>query len=116
MIDVFDKNKDGKISFTEFVSGLSSLHSDGPLEDKVKFVFNIYDMDGDGFISNGELFKVLKMMVGTNLKDTELQQLVDRTIIQLDKDFDGMISSREFCEGIKNINLVEKLNLQLDER
>ena len=115
MIDVIDKNKDGKISFTEFVSGLSSLHSDGPLEDKVKFVFNIYDMDGDGFISNGELFKVLKMMVGTNLKDTELQQLVDRTIIQLDKDFDGMISYPEFCEGIKNINVGENLKLQLDE-
>ena len=58
VIDVFDKNKDGKISFTEFVSGLSSLHSDGPIENKIKFVFSIYDMDNDGFISNGELFKV----------------------------------------------------------
>ncbi len=29
VIDVFDKNKDGKISFTEFVTGLSSLHADG---------------------------------------------------------------------------------------
>ncbi len=62
VIDVFDKNKDGKISFTEFVSGLSSLHSDGPLEDKIKFVFSIYDMDGDGFISNGELFKVSDLL------------------------------------------------------
>lgn len=25
--------------------------------------FKVYDMDGDGFISNGELFLVLKMMV-----------------------------------------------------
>eukprot|EP00831_Metopus_contortus_P047449 TRINITY_DN3829_c0_g1_i2.p2 TRINITY_DN3829_c0_g1~~TRINITY_DN3829_c0_g1_i2.p2 ORF type:complete len:154 (-),score=26.82 TRINITY_DN3829_c0_g1_i2:51-512(-) len=31
VIDVFDKNKDGKISFTEFISGLSSLHSEGPI-------------------------------------------------------------------------------------
>ena len=27
-------------------------------------------MDKDGFISNGELFQVLKMMVGNNLKGT----------------------------------------------
>lgn len=27
-------------------------------------------MDRDGFISNGELFLVLKMMVGSNLKVT----------------------------------------------
>ena len=30
--------------------------------------FKVYDMDRDGFISNGELFLVLKMMVGSNLK------------------------------------------------
>jgi len=39
---------------------------------------------------------VLKMMVGTNLTDVQLQQLVDRTIIKADKDFDGKISFDEF--------------------
>lgn len=38
-------------------------------------------MDRDGYISNGELFQVLKMMVGSNLKDTQLQQIVDKTIL-----------------------------------
>ena len=42
-------------------------------------------MDGDGYISNGELFQVLKMMVGSNLKDTQLQQIVDKTILFADK-------------------------------
>jgi serine/threonine-protein phosphatase 2B regulatory subunit len=30
-------------------------------------------MNNDGFISNGELFTVLKMMVGANLTDVQLQ-------------------------------------------
>ena len=38
-------------------------------------IFKIYDIDGDGYISNGELFKVLKMMVGNNLTDIQLQQV-----------------------------------------
>jgi len=59
--------------------------------------FKIYDMDGDGYISNGELFQVLKMMVGNNLKDTQLQQIVDKTIINADTDGDGKISFEEFC-------------------
>ena len=42
-------------------------------------------MDNDGYVSNGELFQVLKMMVGNNLKDTQLQQIVDKTIILYDK-------------------------------
>ena len=49
-------------------------------------------MDRDGYISNGELFQVLKMMVGSNLKDTQLQQIVDKTILYADKDNDGKIS------------------------
>ncbi len=35
-------------------------------------------MDRDGYISNGELFIVLKMMVGQNLRDEQLQQIVDK--------------------------------------
>jgi Ca2+-binding EF-hand superfamily protein len=41
----------------------------------VAVIFKMYDIDGDGFISNGELFKVLKMMVGSNLTDVQLQQV-----------------------------------------
>ena len=59
--------------------------------------FQVYDINQDGFISNGELFTVLKMMVGNNLKEVQLQQIVDKTILQFDKDGDGKISYEEFC-------------------
>jgi hypothetical protein len=32
------------------------------------------------------------MMVGSNLKESQLQQIVDKTIIYADKDKDGKIS------------------------
>lgn len=38
------------------------------------------------------------MMVGNNLNDVQLQQLVDRTIIKADEDLDGKISFDEFCK------------------
>lgn len=74
----------------------------GDKESKLRFAFRIYDMDNDGYISNGELFQVLKMMVGNNLKDTQLQQIVDKTILFADKDEDGRISFEEFC-SVSNI-------------
>ena len=46
------------------------------------------------------LVEVLKMMVGSNLTETQLQQIVDKTILQLDKDQDGMINYQEFCDII----------------
>jgi serine/threonine-protein phosphatase 2B regulatory subunit len=76
-------------------------------KDKIDFAFKIYDIDGDGFISNGELFTVLKGMVGDNLNDVQLQQIVDKTIIEADKDGDGKLSLEEFAEVLKENSDVE---------
>jgi serine/threonine-protein phosphatase 2B regulatory subunit len=37
-------------------------------DDHLIVAFKVYDMDRDGYISNGELYLVLKQMVGNNLK------------------------------------------------
>ena len=66
-------------------------------------------MDNDGFVSNGELFQVLKMMVGNNLKDTQLQQIVDKTIQFADKDDDGKIDFEEFCALVGNMGVHKKM-------
>lgn len=68
------------------------------LHNTTAVAFKIYDVDKDGFISNGELFQVLKLMVGDNLQDVQLQQIVDKTIIYADKDGDGRVSFGEFCQ------------------
>ena len=71
---------EGKLWYNKGIAALYGTDDDK----KLKFAFDIYDIDKDGFISNGELFTVLKMMVGNNLTDLQLQQLVDRTIIKAD--------------------------------
>jgi serine/threonine-protein phosphatase 2B regulatory subunit len=57
------------------------------------------------------LFTVLKMMVGSNLTDMQLQQLVDRTIIKADLDYDGRISFQEFKNMVKDLDVATKLTL-----
>jgi len=92
--------------------------------------FKVYDVDRDGFISNGELFLVLKMMVGNNLKvrcahlhltfhltrfqDQQLQQIVDKTIMEGDHDRDGKLSFEEFAQMVSNtVSSVSKSLKQL---
>ncbi|KAL9045753.1 MAG: hypothetical protein Q9214_001260 [Letrouitia sp. 1 TL-2023] len=75
MIAIFDEDGGGDVDFQEFVSGLSAFSSKGNKEEKLRFAFKVYDIDRDDYISNGELFIVLKMMVGSNLKDQQLQQV-----------------------------------------
>lgn len=120
VIDLFDSDGNGEVDFKEFINGISQFSVRGDKQAKLKcnqtslltyvrlltfcknisislfllrsVAFKVYDMDRDGYISNGELFAVLKMMVGSNLKDTQLQQIVDKTIINADKDGDGKIN------------------------
>jgi serine/threonine-protein phosphatase 2B regulatory subunit len=68
-------------------------------------------MDRDGFISNGELFLVLKMMVGNNLKDAQLQQIVDKTIMEADQDGDGKINFEEFKAMVANTDIAKQMTL-----
>ena len=87
------------------MTGLSAFSSKGNKEEKLRFAFRVYDIDRDGYISNGELFIVLKMMVGNNLKDVQLQQIVDKTIMEADKDGDGKISFQEFTHMVESTDV-----------
>ena len=53
--------------------------------------------------------QVLKMMVGNNLKETQLQQIVDKTILFADKDGDGKINFEEFCDVVGNTDVHKKM-------
>ncbi|XP_036289073.1 calcineurin subunit B type 2 [Pipistrellus kuhlii] len=113
VFEVFDADGDGQVDFEEFVAGTSQFSIRSDEEQKLRFAFNIYDMDKDGYISNGELFQVLKMMVGNNLKDWELQQVVDKSIIILDTDGDGRLSYEEFRAAVSSLEVHKQLVVQV---
>nr|AGJ95086.1 calcineurin regulatory B subunit [Mucor lusitanicus] len=113
MIAIFDEDGGGDVDFHEFIKGLSAFSARGNKREKLEFAFKVYDMDRDGFISNGELFLVLKMMVGSNLKDNhQLQQIVDKTIMEADKDGDGKISFEEFLVMVENTDVAKQMTLE----
>ncbi|XP_064623517.1 calcineurin subunit B type 1 [Lineus longissimus] len=113
VIDIFDTDGNGEVDFKEFIEGMSQFSVKGDKEAKLRFAFKIYDMDKDGYISNGELFQVLKMMVGSNLKDAQLQQIVDKTIIHADVDKDGKISFDEFCTVVRSMDVHKKMVIDI---
>ncbi|KAI8050259.1 calcineurin subunit B [Syncephalis plumigaleata] len=111
LIAIFDEDGGGDVDFQEFIRGLSVFSVNSNKMEKLRYAFKVYDMDRDGFISNGELFLVLKMMVGNNLKDQQLQQIVDKTIMEADKDGDGHISFEEFCSFVETTDVAKQLTL-----
>ncbi len=86
--ECLDVNDDGEVEFAEFVDGLAVFSSRCSRLEKIRckpyyyfslyfydflVAFNIYDIDKDGYISNGELFLSLKIMSGDHLDDIQLQ-------------------------------------------
>lgn len=113
LMDVFDEDGSGTIDFQEFISGLSAFSGKTSKIDKLKFAFKIYDIDRDGYIGNGELFVVMKMMVGKNLQDEELQQIVDKTLMEADEDDDGRLNFEEFKKAVDSKSVASSLTLNM---
>ena len=61
-------------------------------------MFEVYDIDKDGFVGNKDLFLTMKTMIGQDLSDAQIQNIVDKTIQDMDDDKDGKLSFPEFTK------------------
>jgi serine/threonine-protein phosphatase 2B regulatory subunit len=80
IIALFDKEGTDEINFKHFVKTLWVFSSKSGIEKKMKAAFDVYDVNGDGKISDVDLFSVLKLMAGTNLSDDVLRDIAKETI------------------------------------
>jgi len=101
----FDTNGDNEVDFREFMVSLS-VTSRGTIQQKLEWAFNVYDIDGDGFITQNEMleiFSAMHNMIGNKENCTKhvnrIKVVIDDIFKQLDKNKDGKISMKEFVEG-----------------
>ncbi|CAM9757803.1 unnamed protein product, partial [Ectocarpus sp. 4 AP-2014] len=66
LFHALDSNKSGRISFDDFVVGLA-VCCRGTLEEKMRFLFGVYDMNEDGLIGRDELLLMLNQVPRTLL-------------------------------------------------
>ncbi|KAF8353797.1 cal-5, partial [Pristionchus pacificus] len=84
-----DKDNDGNIDFTEF---LTIAHAN-PLSLSLRSVFDELDVDGDGHITRSELRTAFQRM-GHALSDQDIKAIYKH----VDVNNDGKINFQEFCQ------------------
>jgi serine/threonine-protein phosphatase 2B regulatory subunit len=59
------------VDFKEFVKALSTFNpQQNNEEEKLKFLFKVYDLDQDGLLSQDEIRIILKQVVAGSLNDS----------------------------------------------
>lgn len=96
VFDKFDSNKDGKISRHEYKAILTSLGK-GTVAGEVSKIFQVVDLDGDGFISFEEFMEAHKK--GGGIRTMDIQSAF-RTY---DLNDDGKISPEEVMEVLRRL-------------
>lgn len=98
-----DKDKSGYLSLREFINGLEVVVN-GTQEEKMEFLFNVFDVDGNGRIDYNELKMMLKCCL-ENSPSLDLEETVDDLSAllfkHLDKDDSGDISLEELKNAFK---------------
>ncbi len=73
MFKAFDVNCNGAISFRDHIVTLSTLLR-GSVYERLKWTFKLYDINGDGCISRGELEQIVQAvheLMGRKLADDD---------------------------------------------
>ncbi|NXR08330.1 EFCB1 protein, partial [Semnornis frantzii] len=105
----FDRDNDSCISAEEWVGGLA-VFLRGTLEERIKYCFEVYDLNGDGYITRDEMFQMLKNSLlrqpAEEDPDEGIKDLVDIALKKMDYDHDGKISIVDFEKAVRDENLL----------
>ena len=83
MFQLIDKDGNGFISFREFLD-MSVIFSKGSPEDKLKLMFDMYDVNKTGFLNREQFKKMLKSMmelVNTTVSSEPIDMVIDAMFV-----------------------------------
>ncbi|XP_030852380.1 NADPH oxidase 5 isoform X2 [Strongylocentrotus purpuratus] len=101
--ELIDTDQSGSISLKELIGALRLLVN-GTEQEKLHFLFQVYDADGSGFIDFDELKTVLHSCTAESaltLSDETLTELTEILFDDADVDGDGEVSFEELSEQLQ---------------
>ncbi|XP_014613569.1 PREDICTED: NADPH oxidase 5 [Polistes canadensis] len=117
VFQIFDKDNSGTISLQEFIDAMNEFAGKSA-DDKIKFLFRVYDIDDDGFIQYRELEHVMRACMeenGMKFSDEQIEELT----IALFEDADTCNRGAITLEGLKkqlekHDGFLENLSISID--
>ena len=98
IISRLDSDKNGWVSFDEFLAAIKKNEEKENSDDDLQEAFKAIDRNGDGFITTAELRQVM-FSLGEKMTDLEINEIIR----EADVDGDERIDCQEFVFLMRNI-------------
>ncbi|KAF3428053.1 hypothetical protein E2986_09001 [Frieseomelitta varia] len=117
VFQIFDKDNSGTISLQEFLDAMHQFAGKSP-DDKIKFLFKVYDIDGDGLIQLRELEHVMRVCMeenGIQFNEEQIKELTIALFDDADQANRGAITFEALKKQLeKHEGLLENLSISID--
>lgn len=104
VFSTMDSNSSGIINFEDFLMGLSIL-SRGTMDEKLRWIFNLYDLNGDGKVTKEELtlvvssvFDLMGKCTNPVIDDSVPKRTAEKVFHKLHPRQDGAITIEDFLQ------------------
>ncbi|KAM8719030.1 hypothetical protein ACLKA7_011694 [Drosophila subpalustris] len=114
VFNTLDQDHSGIVSFEDFVQGLSIL-SRGSVEEKLRWTFSLYDINGDGFITREEMtdivtaiYELMGRLPDECPEEEKIKGKVEHIFQKMDINRDGVVTLEEFLEACRNDEAISR--------
>lgn len=111
--------REDRIDFRQFMKTLARLRPIKTFrhnvlntrEEKLSFLFKMYDIDEDGVLAKEELMNILQLLLGHKVSEENLINIAERTITEADTSGQGVIGFADFCRTMERIDVEKKMSI-----
>ncbi|XP_031247619.1 calcineurin subunit B-like isoform X1 [Pistacia vera] len=102
------------LNFKDFVAFLSAFSPRASLQQKIEFIFKVYDSDGNGKVTFNDMLDVLRDLTGNFISEQQREQVLTRVLEEASYTKDSLIVLSDFVKILGNSDLKMEVEVLVD--
>ncbi|KAI3845248.1 hypothetical protein MKW98_009314 [Papaver atlanticum] len=102
------------LNFKEFVSFLSTFSSGSTQEQKIEFIFKIYDLNCNGKVTFNDIMNMLRDLTGTYISEQQRQQVLTQLLKEAGYTEDSVFVLEDFVKILSSSGLKMEVEVPVD--